>query len=272
MIARFVFALALAGSLLLPALTRAEHDWYTEKEGSQSRPEPESDDGYVDPGAYPDTNSGGTGSRPRASGEGFALGLRFAYAHPIGEAAKDADIDDVTRGVLKGQLDLDYGIDPHIVVGVYFAPGGGLLSKPLKRLCHMTVAGITIDADCKVLSMEAGLAAFYRFLPQHLINPWLGANLGLEWLRFSLEEQGVEGKFAYLGLAFGVSVGADVQLGSFAFGPYFSPQFSRFMRANSKLDAPIGMGDDDDGDQSGKIDRQAFHYWLNFGLRARYQF
>lgn len=260
MIARLLFALAL----LSPALTRAEYDWYSEKEGSRSRSEPK-DDGYVDPGGYADGSS-------RPSGEGFALGLRFAYAHPIGEAAKDADIDDLTRGVLKGQLDLDYGIDPHFVVGVYFAPGGGLLSKPLKRLCHMTVAGFTIDADCKIVSIEAGLAAAYRFLPGQLINPWFGANLGLEWLRLALEEQGVEGKFAYLGLAFGVSVGADVQLGSFAFGPYFSPQFSRFMRANSKLDGPIEIGDDEGAEQSGKIDRQAFHYWLNFGLRARYQF
>ena len=264
MIARFVFALAL----LAPALTRAEYDWYSEQEGSQSRPQPEGDDGYVDPGGY----ASGSGTRPRASGEGLALGLRFAYAHPLGEDVKGSDLDDVVKGVLKGQLDLDYGLDPHVVVGVYFAAGGGLLANSVKRLCEMTVAGVSIDANCKLLSLEAGLQAAYRFLPHRLINPWLGANVGMEWLRLTMEAQGFEGVIANLGIAFGPSVGADVQLGDFAFGPYFSAQFAQYMRAKFKLDVPVGLDDEDDGNQSGKIKRRAFHYWLNFGIRARYQF
>jgi hypothetical protein len=251
----FLALLLLACGLLVSSASRADYDWYNEQEGSRSEPEPrpeEEEDHYVAP----------YGVGPRSAGEGFGIGLRLAYAHPLGEIAKKGDLDDFTRGVIKGQLDLEYGLSPEFVVGLYLAVGGGFLPKSFKRNCDLG------EATCKQLSIESGLSAAYRFLPHGLIDPWLGANLGLEWLRDTIDSSLANGSISFLGLAFGASVGVDVQLKGFAFGPYFSPQFGRFMRGKSKLDIPLL----EEGSASGKIDDQAFHFWLNFGLRARYQF
>jgi hypothetical protein len=111
----------------------------------------------------------------------------------------------------------------------------------------------------------------YHILPSGIVDPWVGANFGVEWLRNKVDSSVGGGSVGVLGPIFGCSVGADVQLGHFGFGPYFSPQFGRFMRAKSKLDFDL-IGGEASGSSSGKIDNRTFHYWLNFGLRARYQF
>lgn len=252
--ARSLFtALALLATLLPHTTAQADWDWYNQREGSKGERASSDDDGYVPP-------YGGSGG-PRASSEGFSLGLRFAYAHPLGEVAERGDIDDFVKGALKAQLDLDYGLNPHFMMGLYLAMGGGFLPKPYKRLCDM------FNADCGLMVIESGLQVAYRFLPDRLINPWLGANLGLEWVRFKTKAMGAESSIAYLGLIFGPTLGIDVQMRGFAFGPYFSPQFGEYMRGKVKVDSSILSGNND-----GKIDNRAFHYWLNFGLRARYQF
>jgi hypothetical protein len=248
-------ALSVVSLMLVSSLSRAEYDWYNEEEGSRGDPDShDDDDDYVAP----------YGGGPRAAEEGFGLGVRFAYAHPFGEIADDGDIDNFTRGVLKGQLDLEYGSSNTFALGLYLAVGGGFLPKAMKEDCEQ------FDADCSQLSIESGLSGNYRILPDGLIDPWVGANFGVEWLRTSIDsELGGATSVAFLGVAFGFTVGADVQLGQVAFGPYLSPQFGRFMRGKIKTeDVPLL----EEFDESGEIDQRAFHYWLNIGLRARYQF
>jgi hypothetical protein len=241
-------------TVLAVATTHADYDWYDEREGS--RREPDEDLSQDEAGDYPSYDDA------HAADEGFALGLRLAYAHPLGELAKNGDLGDFARGVIKGQLDLDYGLSPSSVIGLYLAVGGGFLPDSLKRACDQG------DADCKLLALESGLAATYRILPDGLVDPWLSANFGVEWLKNSIDSSLGGGSTSFLGIAFGASVGADVQLGGFAFGPYFSPQLGYFMRAKAKTDFAILEG----FDENAKIRDRAFHYWLNFGLRARYQF
>lgn len=257
------FALGLVGSVLLaPVSTRAEYDWYSEKEGSNSREgyeEPSNDDGGDDGGGYTQSYE----NAPRAAEGAFALGLRFAYAHPLGEIVKGGDLKEFTGGVLKGQLDLDYGWSENVVVGLYLAVGGGFLPKMTKDRCDLG------DAKCKIISIESGLSVTYRILPHRLVDPWFSTNLGVEQIRTSIKSD-LAGDLStiFLGLGFGAGVGADVQFGDFGFGPYFSPQFGYFMRGKAKIDSSFL----DAMNTSGKIDNRAIHYWLNMGLRARYWF
>jgi hypothetical protein len=247
-------AWTLVAALLPRGSARAEEwDWYHQREGSKGARESADDDGYVPP--Y------GGGSGPRASSEGFSPGLRLAYGQPLGEVANGGDLEDFIKGALKAQLDLDYGLNPHFMLGVYLAMGGGFLPKATKRPCD------TFGGDCGLMVIESGLQAAFRFLPDRLVDPWLGANLGLEWVRFKAEAMGAKSSIAYLGLVFGPTLGVDVQLNGFAFGPYFSPQFGEYMRGKVKVSSTL-FGTSNDG----KIENRAFHYWLNFGLRARYQF
>jgi hypothetical protein len=256
MSAHRLFTLTLTCVLLAAATTYAEYDWYDEREGSRREPDEDRDEDEDEDYAYPSYDD------KHAADEGFALGLRLAYAHPLGELVKGGDLEDFVRGVVKGQLDLDYGLSPSSAIGLYLAVGGGLLPDSLKSTCDQG------GADCKLLSIESGMAVTYRILPDALVDPWFSANLGLEWLRNAIDSSLGGGSTSFLGIAFGPSVGADVQLGGFAFGPYFSPQFGYFMRGKVKNDFAILEG----FNGSAKIDDRAIHYWLNFGLRGRYQF
>jgi hypothetical protein len=71
---------------------------------------------------------------------------------------------------------------------------------------------------------------------------------------------------SYVG--FGAAAGADVELRGWAIGPFLGVQIARFMRSNVDLSGSIF--DDEDGGGNGKIERRAYHYWLNVGLRVRY--
>lgn len=261
------FALGFTASLLLvPVTTRAEYDWYSEKEGSSAREEHEEPSGDEDGDDERDEGGGYVQSyenAPRASEGAFGLGLRFAYALPLGDVAADNRLKRETPGVLKGQLDLDYGWSEHAVVGLYLAVGGGFLPDAAKDTCDLG------DASCKIITIESGLTVTYRILPHRLIDPWISTNLGLEQLRFAAKSDlAGDVKTSLLGLAFGAALGADVQFGDFGFGPYFSPQFGYFMRGKTKTDSSFI----DLMDVNRKIDDRAIHYWLNFGLRARYWF
>jgi len=229
MIARSLRVLSLASLLLSASVARAE---YGEPAGS------------------------------RAAARGFSPGVRFSYAQPLGELVEEVDLDEAVARALKVQLDLDYGLSSAFAVGLYFALGGGFLPKSGQRQCDM------LGADCGIMMIESGLQAAYRLLPDRMIDPWLGANLGLEWVRMKTEAMGgAEGTFSYLGILFGPSLGVDVQMRGFAFGPYFSPQFGQYLRSKLKVDSQVFSES-----RAGKIDDRAFHYWMNFGVRARYQF
>jgi hypothetical protein len=186
---------------------------------------------------------------------------------PEGEAVDGGGLERLVKGVLKPQLDITYGLNAHLVLGVYLAVGGGFQPNDrLKRGCD--VDGV----DCTILLIESGMLAEYRILPRSLVNPWLGVNLGLTNFSTQVKSGAADFKTSLLGVGFGGALGLDFQLGAVGFGPFFSFQVGRFMRGKTEFGGMLG----DDGETSGSdsIDKDArgYHYWLNFGLRARYQF
>ena len=80
--------------------------------------------------------------------------------------------------------------------------------------------------------------------------------------------QGMFLTLAVLGVGFGASAGADFELGGWAIGPFLGMQIGRFMR--SKVGLSGSLFDDEEVSGDGKIERRAYHYWLNVGLRLRY--
>jgi hypothetical protein len=242
-----LLALFLTGSCMaaLAGPARAENDsWYEDDDSKSSSAE-----GYSRPKGLP---SGQTS-------QGWGIGLRLGYAVPKGDAFDRAKLSTGVKGVLKPQIDITYGLDASLVLGVYVALGGGFApNQHIKNACGDD------SVDCRILLLESGLLAEYRILPGSLINPWVGVNIGVD--RYSNDTKSPAGKasLALLGVGFGASLGADVQLGDFGLGPFFAFQVGRYMNAKVDID---GEGDDRAIDKG----QRAYHYWLNLGVRLRYQ-
>ncbi|HEX6243035.1 MAG TPA: hypothetical protein VFZ61_19110 [Polyangiales bacterium] len=207
------------------------------------------------------------GPSSRQTSGGWGLGLRLGYALPAGSAFDQGALSNLVKGVLKPQLDITYGLNAHVVLGLYLAVGGGFQPNDrLKRACD--VDGV----DCRILLIESGLMAEYRILPSSLTNPWVGGNLGLTNLSTEVKSDAANFKTSFLGVGFGASLGLDFQFGAFGFGPFFSFQIGRFMRGKADFGGILGDDGETSGSDSIDKDRRGYHYWLNFGLRARYQF
>ena len=252
--------LSVCCALCRPAAAQ-DYSWFEKDESSSGR---SSSSGYP-------RGRGGPGGNQTS--EGWGLGLNFGYAVPLGHAVDAGDsgdggeLDRLTKGVLKPGLRITYGLNESFVIGVYLDVGGGFQPNDrAKTACDMD------NVSCSILHVESGLQAEYRILPRSIVNPWLGANVGLTNLSSKLDAEVADFKLSFLGVGFGASVGGDVQLGAWGIGPFFSFQVGRFMRGNAAFGGLLG----DDGETSGSdsIDKdvRGYHYWLNFGLRARYQF
>lgn len=249
---------ALVGSLLTSSLAQgaAAEDWYGQGEGSSSSA------AYNSPQPGEEAVSAdGTASAP---GKGLGIGMKLGYGLPLGDYVEDAAFEDFTAGAVQPEFALNYGITPSIIVGGYVGLGLGLLPSRVKKLCDMDD-----DVECSQIFLNIGLAGEYRFLPGNLVNPWLGANVGLEWGFMSVTSPVGDFSSSVFGVGFGPSAGVDFELGRWGLGPFVSYQAGKYMTA----DMQVRLTDEDgEGDQSGSIDNKAFHGWLSFGARARYTF
>jgi hypothetical protein len=226
---------------------------------------------FEEDGSSGRSSSSGYQRSRRSSGsqtsEGWGLGLDFAYATPLGDAVENGELSQLTKGVLKPRLDITYGLNDSFVLGVYIAVGGGFQANArAQEACD------TDGVSCSIVHVESGLLAEYRILPRSIVNPWLGVNLGLTNLSSKVDSDLANFKTSFLGVGFGASLGGDVQLGAWGFGPFVSFQIGRFMRGKADFGGILGDDGETSGSDSIDKDRRGYHYWLNFGLRARYQF
>lgn len=234
--------------LALPDAAAAEHGWYDETEGSA--PAQPNATTYQAPAYEVPSNQAGTG---------LGMALRLGYGMPFGKLVETdkegADFEDFTAGQVVTQFDLTYAFTPSIVAGAYFGLSFGLLPDHWKdRGCDSD------DVSCTQLFWSMGLSGEYRFLPGHTVNPWLGANVGMEWAIMAVDTDQGDASTALFGAAFGTTGGVDFELGRWGLGPFFGVQMGRYARGAFE------------GGDSDKIDERAFHYLLQFGVRARYQF
>jgi len=58
---------------------------------------------------------------------GVEIGVRTGYAIPLGNAAGDADLDQLYSGIIPLWFDLGYRLTPNVMIGGYFQYGFGLV-------------------------------------------------------------------------------------------------------------------------------------------------
>jgi len=173
---------------------------------------------------------------------GFDLGVRLGYAIPFGDVFQNAGLADGLSGAIPFVLEAGYRFNPNVTAGLLFQYAFG---QP--KNC---------PDSCSASIVRFGAEAIYSFRTGNMLDPWLGAAIGYEWLNTS-ETGTPDAQFS--GVEFlTLQGGADYRMGpQFALGPFLSFSIARYGSASS-------------GGTSVDIPQTAMHEWLQLGVRGTF--
>ncbi len=199
---------------------------------------------------------------PARAGEdsGLALGLRGAYAVPLGSAGDGTALRDLATGAAPLQLELGWRFDPRWQVGAYFAWGPAFLASEGKRALEARGAtGVQGHFEQRV-----GLQGIYTIAPGLRLAPWVGLGLGYEWTRYaSAEVGGAETELGLRGFEGSLQVGGAWRLSPrFTVGPFASLSAGRYDSYVSWSEEE-GAGDSD-------VHQRRLHGWLQLGVKGAF--
>jgi hypothetical protein len=183
---------------------------------------------------------------------GPEIGARFAYALPLGDAAKNASLSDTVSGALPILVDVGYRIVPQLYVGLYGQFAFAFLSD---KACPA-------NASCSANDLRFGLNVHYHFTtPAEPYDFWIGAGAGYEILSYKATVAGISAEGSASGFELGnAQVGFDYKMEQgVRVGPFAGVSVGQYSTAKA-------------GNQSGDIKDKALHEWLAFGVRAAYDF
>lgn len=196
--------------------------------------------------------------------DGFELGARASYGRAFGEHSDGVDIKDAISGQISLQLDLGYRVMPALFVGVYLAGGPALKSGVLKDNCDSD-----LRFSCQAVQMSAGVQAQYRLRPNTMVDPWVGAGVGIERLVRTRDWDASGSEWTatlavpQLLLQLGVDFYGDES--DAVFGPFLSWSMASYGSESSDCRGSICTAAKQTDDT---IDKTAPHYFVNFGLRG----
>ena len=195
---------------------------------------------------------------PPDAGGKIKLGLRLGYGLPLGDAAKDAPLNDIVTGKIPIWLDLGYMVTDNLMVGLY-----GQYALGMYKDCPD-------GASCSASVIRFGLQGQYFLSPGESLNPWVGLGIGYEMLNTSAEAGGVEAKFNVKGFEFlNLQGGADFAVAdNIGIGPFASFSVGQYSSGEFTTVGPTGTPVTVDGD----IDEKAMHMWLVLGVRGMFGF
>jgi len=201
---------------------------------------------------------------PRAADRpGVSVGLRVAWAFPIGSLQADDRLGSNFKGILPLWFDAGYRISPEIYVGGYFQWGVGFIDSdvcvaPLTA-CSGDDVRFGVNLHWHVKSALGGGEWSEHF------DPWVGVGTGYEIASITLERGANKSHVNYRGWEFlNLQVGGDyLGLGSMRIGGFATVSMGDFTRTT--VSVPTGA-------QSFPIEDPALHAWFMFGVRGQYDF
>lgn len=192
---------------------------------------------------------------------GLELGARLGYALPLGKYSGEngaATIGDTVSGSVPLLIDAGYRINSNFYVGAYGQYGYGLVNS---KAC-------ADGASCSAQSYRLGVNAHYHFLPSGTFDPWVGLGTGYEWLHFGGERNGASQSLTTHGFEIvNLQVGGDYKVSNnVALGPFASFSLASYGNASETDKSPSG----NEATRSVSVEKTAFHQWLTFGIRGRF--
>ena len=162
-------------------------------------------------------------------------------------------------------VDLGYRVGPRLYLGVFGQYAFGLSPH---GYCDRAL-------DCSESVTRFGANAHYHFLPDALIDPWVGLGFGYEFFSFKvsgtipvvqwdIDASGTESGFEFANF----QLGGDIRLSpSFALGPFIAFSLAQYSSATGG--ANIGMSGPTSVNEG--IQDKKLHSWLMFGMRVVYK-
>lgn len=200
------------------------------------------------------SNTSGSSSSALGVRDKIDWGLRLGYANPSGSAWGGMPIDQMTGGVVFGQVDVHYALGEHLRGGVYGALGIGSSGESVSSACDRS------DASCTVFMLDIGFQAEFRPLVDASVQPWVGASLGADVLSQNVDYGAISVSYNVWGPAVAASAGVDFGLGAVTLGPYISYKLGWY----TWVDVTDSNLDSADGD----IEDIASHRWFTIGMRG----
>lgn len=234
------------------------------------------------PAPVEDTPPPALATEPPLPESGFELGIGTGFAMPFGDADSGASLFDsggqspnagisIRDGKMSGivayrvplLLDLGYRLDRTWWLGVRPEVGTGGFGSECPT-----------QANCNWTDARVGVVVKHHFDPGSLTDPWLGLNLGWEWMRSTASvvlppevtglssSQSVSAKQTISGPTLELLGGLNFDLGRHIHaGPFLSAAVGRYFR--SSFDCPsAALG----CPAPSWIEDGAFHAWLSLGI------
>jgi hypothetical protein len=191
----------------------------------------------------------------------FSLGLRIGYAGAQGNVESGHNMSEWIGAQIPVQLDLLFRVAPKLTVGVYgsFGTGKATGGGDAAQVCDRP------GTRCILSVIRAGVQAEWAF-DAPLAGPWIAAGAGYEWNGFHSEDGSATGAqdILYRGLEW-LNLGAGYEWRpsrSFYLGPFLLVSGGAYDQVHRRI-----AGVSTDGAAN-----QAFHAWVQAGLRGRIGF
>jgi hypothetical protein len=201
-----------------------------------------------------------SGSRAWPAGPMIQLGLRFGYAIPLGNLAKDAKtgtvglpLRDTFVGGIPIVFDLGFRVAHNFYLGGYGQYGVMFVNDDKNPGCK--------QASCSGSDVRIGANLHYHISPQSPVEPWLGAGIGYEWMTLSASSDGNTVSATFEGVEIlNLQAWCDFRgVPGFDIGPFVSFSLGRFSSGS------VGGST---GGVSADIPNRSSHEWLTIGLRG----
>lgn len=195
-----------------------------------------------------------------AEAAGPSLGLRLAWAGPVGSAAGHVPLSEEVAWQVPIQLDAIWT----------FPPSSGRFGAGLYGSWAPARAGTAACADgasCSAQALRAGaqgLWTFYRAAPVSGrwyggFAAWGGVGAGWEWASHARTRLDATTTTGWNGPELSIQGGVEWRLGLFTVGPFALVGVGRY--SNVSIDTPVESG-------SASIGDRAVHAWIHLGVRG----
>jgi hypothetical protein len=187
------------------------------------------------------------------------MAFRTGYALPFGkfDGGPNEELSNAFSGQVPLTLDIGAKVGKNVFLGGYLGFGFGGTGDLLRPTCASD------GATCVTATVRTGLEVLYYFLPDRLVDPWIGYGIGYEGSGVGISVPGhPEFVFAGRGIEFAhLLAGFDFRLSkTFGLGPFVDFSLGEYINAHIDL----GTGESADG----AIASKAMHQWLALGVRA----
>ena len=177
-------------------------------------------------------------------GSAFGLGIRGAWAVPVGGLTADQNLGDSISGQLPIWVEAGYWFNRNLYIGAYYQYAFGF---------NNCLAG----SSCTSHGMRFGLEAIYNLAPTATLQPWAGVGFGYELLSQTRSGDDTTARgFELANLQLGLDFAASKSL---SIGPFASYQlFGKYTSFTA-------------GGLANNPSNTTGHSWLQVGLKAGFK-